>query len=140
MSKGTRIVIHSENARKMAMDVLAKLNIEHPMEMTISRYHPTRTSSQNNLLWKWHSEVAADLTLSTGKPWTAAQVHYRVFCPKFLDGEVIELPDGTKAWASESSSGRSTVELSEAMDKYLAWCIEWGIDLTVPEDRYASDL
>lgn len=131
---GTRIVINTESARRMALDVLSKIDIEKPMELIISRYSPTRTHGQNALLWKWHNEVASELAFSTGQPWTAEQVHYRVFCPKFLNGVVCQLPDGSKAWVSETSSTQSTADLSAAMESYLAWCVQWGIDLTVPED------
>jgi len=88
----------------------------------VKPYKPRRSSAQNSLLWKWHSDVAAEFSAFTGKHWTAEHVHYRFFCPKFLKGEVVELPGGTQAWASETSSTQNKQDMSDAMTDYQRWC------------------
>ena len=101
---------------------------------TLAPYKPRRSNAQNNLLWKWHSEVAAEFSVFTGKHWTPEHVHYRFFSPKFLKGEVVELPDGTKAWASEGSSTQNKQDMSDAMTDYQRWCLENDIELTTPDE------
>ena len=100
----------------------------------IKPYKPRRSNAQNNLLWKWHSEVAAEFSAYTGKHWTADQIHYRFFCPKFLKGEVVGLPDGSQAWASETSSHQNKQDMSDAMTEYQVWCLNNGIELTAPDE------
>ena len=101
----------------------------------LKRYVRKRTNPQNNLLWKWHTEVAAELCVFTGKHWTSDEVHYRIFCPKFLGGEVVELPDHSRAWASETSSTQNTVDMADALTAYEAWCLSNDIDITHPEQE-----
>ena len=100
----------------------------------IKPHKPRRTSAQNRLLWKWHREVAAEFSVFTGKYWTDDHVHYRFFCPKFLKGQVVDLPDGSHAWASETSSTQNRQDMSDAMTEYQAWCLNNGIELTAPDD------
>ena len=101
--------------------------------LILKRYVRKRTNPQNSLLWKWHTEVAAELCAFTGKTWTKEQVHFRIFCPKFLKGEVVELPDGSKSWVSETSSTQNTVDMADALTAYEAWCLGNDIDITHPE-------
>ena len=125
--------------RQPIIDLLSGLNLEKKKyKLTLKEFHHKRTNQQNNLLWKWHAEVAAELSAFTGKHWTPEAVHYRLFCPKFLNGEVVELPDGSKAWVSETSSTQDVMELSEAMTKYQVWCIENSIDITDPENEFSG--
>jgi len=101
----------------------------------INPYKPRRSSAQNRLLWKWHGEVAAEFSVFTGKHWTPEIVHYRFFLPKFLKGEVVELPDGSKAWASDGSSNQNKQDMSDAMTEYQVWCLNNSIELTQPDEE-----
>jgi hypothetical protein len=114
------------------IDLIDQLDYSHAYEIQIKRYSPKRTNPQNNLLWKWNTEVAAELSAFTGHHWTAEQVHYRIFCPKFLQGRVVTLPDNSQAWVSETSSNQSVVDLSEALQKYEVWCLTNDINITQP--------
>jgi hypothetical protein len=123
----------SQHNKELILHLIDKLDLSQTYEITIKKYSPKRTNPQNNLLWKWHTEVAAELSIFTGHHWTAEQVHYRIFCPKFLDGQVCMLPDNTPTWVSKTSSNQSIIDLSEAMQKYEVWCLTNDIDLTQPE-------
>lgn len=98
-------------------------------------YKPKRSDAQNRLLWLWHAQVAAEFSVFTGKHWKPEAVHYRFFLPKFLKGEVVELPDGTKAWASDGSSTQNKQDMSDAMTEYQVWCLNNGIELTQPDEE-----
>jgi hypothetical protein len=89
--------------KELILHLIDQLDLEQTYEISIKKYSPKRTNPQNNLLWKWHTEVATDLSAYTSKHWTAEQVHYRIFCPRFLAGEVVVLPDGSSSWVSETS-------------------------------------
>ena len=116
------------------IDLLNKLDLsKQKYSLVLKRYVRKRTNPQNNLMWKWHTEVAAHISAYTGRHWTAEEWHYRCFCPKFLNGEVVELPDGSKSWASETSSTQNTVDMVEVLTAYEAWCLGNDIDITYPE-------
>jgi len=127
------IIRHPDQMRKVAGQLLG-LDLGHPLEVKVEEYKPRRTLAQNSLLWKWHTEVAADLTAYTKRHWTPEAVHYEIFCKRFLGGEVVKLPDGTKSWHAETSSKQTKQKLSDAMTEYHVWCINNEINLTMPED------
>lgn len=112
-------------------NVIRKL--EGPFDL--KPYKPKRSSAQNNTLWMWHAQVAAEISAFTGKHVKPEHVHYRFFCPRFLKGEVVELPDGSKMWTSETSSTQNKQDMSDAMNEYQVWCLNNGIELTMPDEQ-----
>ena len=100
-----------------------------PMKVDIKQHKPRRTLEQNSLMWKWHHEVAAYFCETTGYKWTAEDVHYYVFRPKFLG------VNDCKIKYPKSSTQVDITEMSEALQRYEAWArSELFIELTNPDD------
>ena len=138
--KTKSVVIKDQQGKDRVCKFIQAFKLTKPVQITFKEYKPVRSWSQNATLWMWHHDVAAEISLYTGKYWSAEAVHYRVFCPKFLRGEVVELPDGTKAWASETSSNQNKMDLADAMTNYQAWCIDNGIELRDPVEMMGEKL
>jgi hypothetical protein len=130
-----KFVIGTPEIMAHCIQYIARLEVrdEQPWEVVIRPYQRRRTDEQLRTLWKWHGEVAAALSISTGRPWTKEDVHEIVFLPKFMPCRQSELPDGTLVHKAMRTSVAPRGVISEAMDAYMAWCYEHAIEITVPE-------
>jgi len=127
-------------ARNALREVQAMAGLGKPVEVRIRIYQRKKTLPQNATVWMWHTEVASQLTercreAGSDVSWTKEDVHELVFKPRWMpmrermlpDGEVIAAPIGT-------SDKEATAEvISEAMEQYLVWIYEQGMEVTVPD-------
>lgn len=147
-----RYILHPNDANqdwriaKLALEGLRQAAREarrdqRPKEIVIRDYQPPRTDPQRRTLWLWHTEVASELTLRTGRKWDKNDVHEAVFLPRWMPQRELVTPDGEIVYRQMRTSDkppqddqRSTKQIvSEAMTQYLAWIYSMGIEITVPE-------
>jgi hypothetical protein len=94
----------------------------------MKRVNPSRTVSQNKLMWVWFSAIAEAWSEATDRAFTRNDVH-DAYCQMFLP---VETPKGR---VGGSTSGLSTEEMSAFMDRVHADASSDGIVLLNPEDR-----
>ena len=87
-----------------------------------------RSISQNKLMWLWFSAIADAWSDATGRVFTRNEVH-DAYCQMFLP---IDTPKGR---VGGSTSGLSTEEMSEFLEKVHADAADDGITLLNPEDK-----
>lgn len=87
-----------------------------------------RTISQNKLMWLWFSAIADSWSDATSRVFTRNDVH-DAYCLMFLP---IDTPKGR---VGGSTSGLSTEEMSEFLEKVHADAADDGITLLNPEDK-----
>lgn len=94
----------------------------------MKRVNPSRTISQNKLMWVWFSAIADAWSEATGRVFTRNDIH-DAYCQMFLP---IDTPKGR---VGGSTSGLSTEEMSEFLEKIHADAAGDGITLLNPEDK-----
>lgn len=87
-----------------------------------------RSISQNRLMWLWFSAIADAWSDATGRVFTRDEVH-DAYCLMFLP---IDTPKGR---VGGSTSGLSTEDMSEFLEKVHADAADDGITLLNPEDK-----
>ena len=87
-----------------------------------------RSISQNRLMWLWFSAIADAWSDATGRVFTRDEVH-DAYCLMFLP---IDTPKGR---VGRSTSGLSTEDMSEFLEKVHADAADDGITLLNPEDK-----
>jgi hypothetical protein len=87
-----------------------------------------RSVSQNKLMWLWFSAIADAWSDATDRAFTRNDVH-DAYCLMFLP---IDTPKGR---VGGSTSGLSTEEMSEFLEKVHADAADDGITLLNPEDK-----
>lgn len=87
-----------------------------------------RSISQNKLMWLWFSAIADAWSDATDRAFTRNDVH-DAYCLMFLP---IDTP---KVRVGGSTSGLSTEEMSEFLEKVHADAADDGITLLNPEDK-----
>ena len=107
-----------------------------PQEVIIRDWQPPRTDPQRMTMWMWHGEVAAELSIRTGRRWTKEDVHEVLFIPRFMPPHDTELmnPETGELISRRKRTGEARKdEITGAMEQYMAWCYQQGIEITVPE-------
>ncbi len=112
------------------------------VSVSINKWVPGKTSAQHRTVWMWDTEVAAHLTVAgalvgNSTVWKKEDVHEFVFKRLCMPSEELVLPDEEIVFRPIGlSDKRVTREMvSEAMEKYQAWAVEHGIELTQPEEE-----
>lgn len=109
-----------------------------PREVVIRQFEPPRTDPQRKTLWMWCGEVASELSIRTGKRWHKNDVYELLVIERFMplhDAEVVDLETGEVRHRRKRTSEATRAEISEAMERFLAWIYEQGIEVTCPEER-----
>lgn len=115
-----------------------------PVDIRIGPAKRVRTDPQRKTLWMWHGDVASELTIRTSKRWTKDDVHELIFIERYMPVFELPLPDDSGVlYRRMRTSDKETPEnceesdprkvITTAMDQYLAWITEMGIDVTVPD-------
>ncbi|WP_018935672.1 MULTISPECIES: hypothetical protein [unclassified Thioalkalivibrio] len=110
-----------------------------PQEVIIREWQPPRTDPQRKTLWMWHGEVAAELSIRTSRRWAKEDVHEVIFIPRFMPPQGTELVDpetGEILSRNKRTSEATKPEITEAMERYMAWCYQMEIEITVPEEGW----
>lgn len=121
-----------------------KLLADGPVDIRVMPAARHRTDPQRQTLWMWHGQVASELTIRTGRRWTKDDVHELVFLERWMPVFELPLPDGSGVLLRHMrTSDKQTPDTCEendprkvitnAMDQYLAWITEMGIEVTVPD-------
>lgn len=110
------------------------------VSVKVGKYVKSKTPAQHRTVWMWDAEAAAQLTVmgaisGSGVKWGREDAHEYIFkrlCMPSLDrvmpgGEIVSRPMGL-------SDNPSVEIVSEAMEKYQKWAVEYGIELTQPEE------
>lgn len=114
-------------------------------EVVFRQFERRRTDPQRCTLWMWHGQVASELTLRTHHRWSKEDVHEVLFLPRFMParelidpetGEVMSRPLRTSDKAPEDDDRDIKAIISDAMDDYLRWVTEMGIEVTVPPEGW----
>ena len=110
------------------------------VDVTISRHVDKKTLPQHRTVWLWCTEAASQLSAMgrmTGKggKWSKNDVYEIVLKGRFMPKIEKVMPDGTVEYVPVGLSAKPTIEqVSMAMEKFQAWAIELGIELTQPEE------
>lgn len=110
-----------------------------PQEVIIRDWQPPRTDPQRRTLWMWHGEVAADLSIRTDRRWTKDDVHEALFIPRFMpphESELVDPDTGEIISRPKRTTEARKDEITDAMEQYMAWCYQQGIEITVPEEGW----
>lgn len=130
-----RIVVYSkDNGTTNSPEVLETIQLwlgtarsgRYTIEM--KKTGDKRSISQNKLMWLWFSAIADAWSEATGRAFTRDEVH-DAYCQMFLP---IDTPKGR---VGGSTSGLSTEEMSEFLEKVHADAADDGITLLNPEDK-----
>lgn len=123
----TSIILRSDAQRKTALDLIGKLDLSKPFEVTVKRYVQKRSLNQSALYWKWIHLIANDTGNDPDDVHEAMKTKY--LPPIERLGSMIR-PSTTKL---------STVEMSAYMDRVYAFATsELGLILPVPEAMHQS--
>lgn len=111
-----------------------------PLRLILTDDGPARSDPQRNTFWMWHAQVASELTIRTGKTWTKDDVHDLIFLARYMPRVTLELPNGEIVSRPVRTSEKSGPDgepmrevISNAMNQYLAWIFEMGIEVTIPD-------
>ena len=119
-------IIRDEKLRKLALDLIASLDLKREWQVIVEPYKKRRSLSQNGLYWRWVEIISND----TGNDTDAVHDFLK---NKFLVPKEIEIA-GEKVLC-RSTRKQDTKTMSEYMDKVYAFAgSELGIFLPVPED------
>jgi hypothetical protein len=127
-----KVIIHDA----VEVDALAKQikdelwHNARPLEVAVRKKMRHRTHPQLNLLWHWHHEVASELSVRTGRPWSAEDVHELVFLPRFMPCRECSLPNGETVMKAMRTSVATAKIVADAMEAYQAWCADMLIETT----------
>ena len=117
--------------------LLNKWDFSKPCQVKFNQYAITRTISQNNLMWKWLSQIA-EWAAKRGwthddkrrKPEEVWKIYFisQVFGVETINmgKEEIEVLPGS----SELSAG----EMQNLLEYINAWAVDKGINLLIPKD------
>ena len=117
----------SEVIERVMLWLSTALNGNYTIEM--KRFGDKRSISQNKLMWLWFKAIADAWSEATCKVFTKDEVH-DAYCQMFLP---IDTPKGR---VGGSTSGLSTEEMSEFLDRVNADASSDGIELLNPEDNF----
>ena len=130
-----RVVVYNRyRDSSNSSDVLATIGLwmdtVRPGNYTIEmkKIGDKRSISQNKLMWLWFSAIADEWSEATGRAITRDDVH-DAYCQMFLP------KDTPKGRVGGSTSGLSTEEMSEFLEKVHADAADDGITLLNPEDK-----
>ncbi|WP_250852521.1 hypothetical protein [Escherichia coli] len=77
-------ILHETNKSQFWLVLKQILSTGKRWRIKISEYREKRTLSQNNLMWVWNAEIAAQLSAVSGENFTPEEVHEwlkDIFCP-----------------------------------------------------------
>ena len=117
----------SEVIERVMLWLNTALNGNYTIEM--KRFGDKRSISQNKLMWLWFKAIADAWSEATGKVFTKDDAH-DAYCQMFLP---IDTPKGR---VGGSTSGLSTEEMSEFLDRVNADASSDGRELLNPEDNF----
>ena len=126
-------------ARNAMREVCAMAQQGKPVEVRVRFWKRKKSLPQNSTWWMWTTEVASQLTqrcreAGSDVVWSPEDVHELIAKPRFMPMRERMLPDGEVVMAPIGTSDReATVDvMSEAMERYLAWIYEQGMEVTIP--------
>jgi len=111
------------------------------VSVKVGKYVKAKTPAQHRCVWLWNTEAAAQLTVmgtisGSNVKWTRDDVHEFIFKRLFMPPLERIMPDGEVVSRPMGLSDKPSVEIvSAAMEKYQAWAVEHGIELTQPEEK-----
>ena len=118
---------------EVASGMVMALDHTKKWRVTIAPYIKNRTTDQNNLLWKWYTEIANH----TGH--TAEEIHE--YCKaSFLAPKFIRI--GTEKFAVEyrTTTKLTTAEMSDYIERVYAWAaVELEVRLPLPEEMHMRE-
>lgn len=88
-----------------------------------------RSLNQNQLMWMWYSELAAQIKQKTGDTYSTEDLHEYFksrFCPQK------ELKFGARIIAASSTTRLDTGEMTRYLDQIHEWSCGSGMKLTIP--------
>ncbi|AQV70746.1 TPA: hypothetical protein RLT95_000349 [Escherichia coli] len=130
-------ILHETNKSQFWLVLKQILSTGKRWRIKISEYREKRTLSQNNLMWVWNAEIAAQLSAASAENFTPEEVHEwlkDIFCP----AKRVTIFNITRCV-------KSTRQLDIGdMHKYLTdidqWAHQKGLRLTIPDNCEYLDL
>lgn len=146
LTMAAEYVCRPEDTEERVVGMVVEAVREHtrqgqPAAVTVKRYRPKRTDPQVRTIWMWHGEVAAELShrcreAGFNVQWTKDDVHETLFKQRHMAQRETVLPDGECRYRAYGLSDRDTTRqmVSDAMEDYLRWIYQNGIEVTIPAD------
>ena len=126
-------------ARNAFREVRHMAETGKPVEVRVKFWQRKKSQPQNSTIWMWHTQVASQLTercreAGASVAWSPLDVHELIFKPRFMPQVERMLPDGELVTAPMGTSDRgATVDvISDAMEQYLSWIYEQGMEVLIP--------
>lgn len=122
--------LRDELERARIHDLIARLNLAKPWQVTVEPEKKRRTKSQNALYWMWLGDAVKQVASSTGND--ADDVH-EFFKRQFLTPRVTTIAgEDVQRW---TTTKLTTQEMSEFIERVYNWITaELGILLPLPEE------
>lgn len=120
-----------DHIRKAFMDRSKDPNLPVPV-VTVGP--EKRSNPQNNMMWAIHSQYCAYVQFTTGVKMKPQEWHYMFFIELFMPikGQItVTDKDGNQTMRPiyKTSSELDKAEFSEIIEKYIAYCIERGLEI-----------
>lgn len=104
---------------------IANLDPRKSWDVSIEEHKSTRSQNQNRIYWKWISIIGNHV----GQP---REDMHRTFAIRFLEPELFVV-DGKQYVGAKSTTGLTTKEFTEYLDKINATALALGLQLPTPE-------
>lgn len=133
----TEFALRNEADRARLLGYISGLDLSKPRKGAIVLIRSKRSEAQNNLLWKWNSEIQIHMRETHGQIASGEEWH-EILVSKLWPAEVrpVELPDGTRYKVGRAKTrGFSIEQMSEYLNLLDAYCAEsLGLLLSHPSD------
>jgi hypothetical protein len=114
------IPLINHDAREKALEAVR----DAKFGWVVSVSKPNRTTAQNSLYWAVLHEIADQI--KPGSEYSAETWHC-YFKTLFLNGRVIELPNGNVIEQEPTTTGMTTAAFSDYVERVIAWATERGL-------------
>lgn len=129
----------AKNAMRSVCELVTEK--DKPVRLTVEPYSKPKTDPQLRTLWMWHGEVASQLTERCKMSGHATEfdkdaVHELIFKPRFMPSAEYLMPDTGEVKIKPmglSDKDATKPVVTDAMEAYLAWIYEQGMEVTIPE-------
>ncbi|MGE1402294.1 hypothetical protein ACMFFG_14680 [Citrobacter freundii] len=124
-------ILHETNKTQLWLLLKEILSTGKRWRIKISEYREKRSLSQNNLLWKWNTEVAEQLTATGADKFTDEEVHEwlkDMYCP----AKPVTISGMTRY--VKSTRRLDVCEMHKYLTDIDQWAHQKGLRLTIPSE------
>ena len=132
--KKTEIIIRNQSLLDRVIRVMTMLSLDEIWLVTIEKYSPKRSDSQNNFYWKWVDILGNHCGYNKEEMSTELK---RLFLP--ATGRTVKIGLDGKARDFHTTTTLSKAEFAHYMDAIDRFAAEHGLVLPYPQDAQRRD-